>query len=107
LGRYVLGGSIIGLGLALGLGFGGRRGFRSAIAGATCSTALAGLAVGALSLVRQGVGLPGFVPAGDDVSTLVQYALAGALLGAGLAAGWLQGRRVWQHWQKQAVMPFS
>ena len=107
LGRYVLGGSIMGLGLALGLAFGRGRGFRAAIAGATCSTALAGLAIGALSLVRQDVGLPGFVPAGDDGSTLVQYALAGALLGAGLAAGWLQGRRVWRHWQKQAALPFG
>lgn len=107
LGRYMLGGSIMGLGLALGLVIGGRRGFRAAIAGATCGTALAGLAIGALSLVRQDVGLPGFVPAGDDGSTLVQYALAGVLLGAGLAAGWLQGRRVWQHWQKQAAMPFG
>jgi hypothetical protein len=107
LGRYVIGGSIMGLGMAIGLVIEERRGHRLAIAGATCGGALAGLAIGELDWIGLKVGLPAFTSAGSLLFTLLQYALVGALLGAGLVGGWLQGRRIWERWQKEAGVLFG
>jgi hypothetical protein len=97
--RYLIGGLIMGLGIAIGLVLGARRNHRVALIIAVGSAAIAGLAIGALTWIWPDVGLPNFVPVGDNWWTALQYTLVGALLGAGLAGGWLQARRVWQRWQ--------
>ena len=97
--RYLIGGSIMGLGIAIGLAFGEKKEPRVRITIATCGAALGGLAIGMLTWVWPQVGLPGFVPVGNDWLSAFQYLMAGALLGVGLVGGWLQARHIWRSWQ--------
>lgn len=111
-GRYLVGGGLLGLGIAVGFAWGERRmpgvsqapgAWRRAFAGAILGAALAGALIGELNWVTHQVGLPVFTPAGDQLLTILQYALAGALLAAGLTGGWLLARRVRRRWQMRPV----
>jgi hypothetical protein len=104
-GRYLAGGGLLGLGIAAGFVWGERRapdGWRG-LAGAVAGAAVAGALIGALNWTTHQIGLPGFSAAGDQIATVAQYAIAGALLAAGLAGGWLLARRIWRRWQMRPV----
>lgn len=104
-GRYLIGGGLLGLGVAVGFVQGERRAADAwqPFAGAVAGAAVAGALIGALNWLTQQVGLPGFSAAGDQIATIVQFAAAGALLAAGLAGGWLLSRRIWRRWQRRPV----
>jgi hypothetical protein len=98
LGRYFLGGVLMGLGIAVGFVLGNRRGSRVAVAVAIIGAMFAGLVIGELHQIKPTVGLP-TIPHGGDLP----YVLHGALLGAGLAGGWLAARHLRWRWQMRQV----
>jgi len=104
-GRYLVGGGLLGLGIAAGFVWGERRAPRAwpAWAGAVAGAAMSGALIGVLNWLTKKVGLPGFVAAGDQFAAIIQYAAAGALLAAGLAGGWLLAQRIWRRWQMRPV----
>ena len=94
----------MGLGIAVGFVFGNRRGSRVAVAATIVGGMLAGLVIGELNWITISVvGLPTLTTVGDQQQTLLQYALYGALLGAGLAGGWLAARHIRWRWQMRQV----
>ena len=103
LGRYLLGGALMGLGIAVGFIFGDRKGSRVAIAAAMVGAMCAGLTIGALNRIAPWVGLPNLTTVGGLQQTLLQYALYGALVGAGLVGGWLAARHIRSRWQMRQV----
>jgi hypothetical protein len=107
-GRYLVGGGLLGLGIAAGFVWGERRAPDAwrALVGAVAGATLAGALIGALNWMTKKVGLPVFTAAGDQLATVVQYAGAGALLAAGLAGGWLLARRIRRRWQIRRAAAF-
>lgn len=104
-GRYLAGSGLLGLGIATGLMLGSRRapdGWRP-LAGAVAGATLAGALIGALNGFDPRVGLPVFIAIGGRLAVMVQYAIAGALLAAGLAGGWLSARRILLRWRMRAA----
>ncbi|MCX7669944.1 MAG: hypothetical protein N2439_07725, partial [Anaerolineae bacterium] len=104
IGRYVIGGGLLGLGMAIGFVWGERTGGRrSALASAVGGAALAGALIGALNWTTPQIGLPNLTTAGGPLPTIGQFALSAALLAAGLVGGWLLAQRIWWRWQMRAV----
>lgn len=104
-GRYLIGGGLLGLGIAAGFVWGERRapGDWRALAGAAVGAAMTGALIGQLNWLTHQIGLPGLTTTGDQLSTIAQFALAGALLAAGLTGGWLAARRIWRRWQARPI----
>ena len=99
LGRYLGGGALMGLGIALGMVLGGWPALRRSVIGAGAGAAVAGLLIGVVNWLTRRAWLPNLALQGGLPFSLLQAALFGLLTGAGLAGGWGWGRRLWQHWQ--------
>lgn len=106
IGRYLVGGGLLGLGIGIGFVWGERRrGRRTALITAMIGGAVAGALIGALNWMTQQIGLPNLTTAGGPWLTIGQFALSAALLAAGLVGGWLLARRIWRRWQLRALGP--
>lgn len=89
-GRYLVGGGLLGLGIGAGCAWGGRS--RAATLGAAVIGAtVIGALLGALNWTTDRIGLPNLTTAGNLPATIGQYAAAAAFLAAGLVGGWLLG----------------
>ena len=92
IGRYLVGGGLMGLGIGVGFARGGHgRGRSAVLAAAVIGATAAGALIGALNWTTGQIGLPNLTSAGDLISTILQYAVSGALVAAGLVGGWLIG----------------
>ncbi len=97
LGRYGVGGLLMGTGIAVGWIVMCRR----PVIGASVGAALAGLVIGGLDVLTGHPWLPNLTPQGADLWRMLQAGLSGGLTGFGLIGGWTWGSRLWTRWQAQ------
>ncbi|GEM_PF-2937768 len=114
-GRYLIGGGLLALGLAIGFVWGERRAagnaaatplagaWRWPCAAAAVGAALAGALIAGLNWITGQIGLPNLTTAGNLTQTLLQYALASGLQAVGLSSGWLAGRHIWLRRQSRPI----
>lgn len=94
--RYLVGGPLQGLGLAVGLAWAQGMTARRQVAAAGIGAAAAGLVLGLLSWVTGFEWAPNLTHQGSPWPALAQAVLFGALTGAGLAGGWAWGHQAAQ-----------